>query len=247
MKKNSFRKIFRIVWFSLVGLFMTWQFGTYQPRGIDKTLFQTDDEVKVINDEAKISFFHASAPKVNILFFPGGLVSSKSYTPLAYNLSRAGYNVHIIKMPWRMSTKGYNLIKELFDLDDPNRIFVLGGHSQGGKMAAQFVYENPSLISALFLMGTSHPRDYDMSHLAIPTLKVYAEHDGLASVGEVRQNQKLLPPNAQLSLIKGGNHTQFAYTGRLLMDGKATISRKEQQNQSLNVLLEYLDRVIGNN
>ena len=57
-------------------------------------------------------------------------------------------------------------------------------------MAAQFVYENPEVFKGLFLMGTSHPRDIDLSSSNIPCLKLYAEYDGLASVEEVMENKK---------------------------------------------------------
>lgn len=49
----------------------------------------------------------------------------------------------------------YKKTLKLFKLDSGN--YVISGHSQGGKMAAQIVYENPTLFKGLFLLGTSHP------------------------------------------------------------------------------------------
>ncbi len=240
MTSISLRSVFRIVWFTLVVIFLTWQWFTYQARGVKASLLQDSDQVRVTVDAHKISFRHQQANNLEVLFFPGGLVDPTAYVPLARGLSEAGYNLHIIKMPWRLSTKGYNQIKTLFDLQDEEKKFILGGHSQGGKMAAQFVFENQDLIDGLFLLGTSHPRDIDLSPLAIPTLKLYAEHDGLASVAEVKQNAHLLPENSQLNLLVGGNHSQFAHTGHLLTDGRATISLQDQQLATQQFLLNFL-------
>jgi pimeloyl-ACP methyl ester carboxylesterase len=121
--------------------------------------------------------------------------------------------------------------------------FVIGGHSQGGKMAAQFVYENPKIFKGLFLMGTSHPRDIDLSPQDIPCVKLYAENDGLASVEEVMENENKLPLNTNLVFIEGGNHSQFGYLGQLLMDNSASISLEEQQNLSFEILLKFLAEI----
>ncbi|MEC8894402.1 MAG: hypothetical protein VX901_13860 [Candidatus Poribacteria bacterium] len=56
-------------------------------------------------------------------------------------------------------------------------------------MASQFVYENPNLMKGLFLLGTSHPRDFDLSERILSTIKLYAEFDGLASVPEVMETK----------------------------------------------------------
>jgi pimeloyl-ACP methyl ester carboxylesterase len=120
---------------------------------------------------------------------------------------------------------------------------VIGGHSQGGKMTSQFVYENPNLMKGLFLVGTSHPRDINLSNLTIPTIKLYAENDGLASVEEVFENKNKLPKKSKMILIKGGNHSQFGYLGKLFLDNKANISLEEQQQETLKQLIVFLNDI----
>ena len=246
LKKISKRNWFRIVWFSIVTIFFIWQWSSYQAKGVKKELLESDNKIEVIEDNSKISFIHDTSSILEIIFFPGGLVDPKSYIPLSRKIAESGYNIHIIKMPWRMSTKGYNNIKKIFNLKNKQKKFILGGHSQGGKMAAQFTYENPELISGLYLLGTSHPRDIDMSKIQIPSIKIYAENDGLASVDEVIQNKLKLPKETQLSLIKGGNHSQFGYFGKLLFDGKATKSREKQHQETVNILLNHFEKIKTN-
>ena len=98
----------------------------------------------------------------------------------------------LCKMPWRLATKGYRRIKETGVLDDSAKQYVLIGHSQGGKMAAQFVYENPGLIHQLVLLGTTHPRDIDLSASEVPTMKIYGSNDGVVKVEKVESMFKFL-------------------------------------------------------
>jgi hypothetical protein len=134
----------------------------------------------------------------------------------------------------------YRKTLKLFNLDSGS--YVVGEYSQGGKMAVQIVYENPTLKD-YFYLGTSHPRDIDLSTYTIPTIKIYAEKDGLASVPEVMKNKSKLPQNAKLILIKGGNHSQFGYLGKLLTDNSADISLEEQQKQTVENILEFLNTI----
>ena len=144
-------------------------------------------------------------------------------------------------MDWRIPQFDYQKVTELIDINGGN--FVIGGHSQGGKMAAQLAYENPNLFKGLFLMGTSHPRDIDLSTLDFPCIKLYASEDGLASVEEVLENKSKLPKQAKLILINGGNHSQFGYLGQLLMDSSPIISLEEQQKQTYNNLIVFINSI----
>jgi hypothetical protein len=49
-----------------------------------------------------------------------------------------------------------------------------------------------------------------------------------------------MPKNTKWVLIEGGNHSQFGYLGKLLMDDAADISLQEQQNQTLDQLVAFL-------
>jgi Alpha/beta hydrolase family len=235
----SKRKIFRIVWFGAAFIFVAWNAYTLQSRGLPSDTFLSDDRVEVLQTDNEF-LFRSKTPKssLEIIFFQGGLADPKAYAPLCRRLAQGGYTCHLIRMDYRLPVKNYHKISALFDLKSGQ--YVIGGHSQGAKMAAQFVYENPGLMKGLFLMGTSHPRDMDLSSQSIPTIKFYAENDGLASADEVMQNKGKLPQGTELIFIRGGNHSQFGYLGGLLTDGAATISLTEQQDLVFNDLLRFL-------
>lgn len=240
MKKGW--KIFKIIWFSLVAIFFIWNWTTFQSHNLPKDTFLNSDIVSVEETDDQITFkSDTTKNEIEIIFFQGGLTDPKAYAPLCRKLAERGFTCHLIKMNWRLPQYDYQKIFKLFNLNKGK--YIIGGHSQGGKMAAQFVYENPDLMKGLFLMGTSHPRDIDLSNQKIPCIKLYAENDGLASVKEVMENKKMLPLNAKLVLIKGGNHSQFGYLGKLFMDSSSDISLDEQQQQTFDNLINYMNDI----
>ncbi len=241
-KKWSKRKIFRTVWFSLVTIFFIWNWNTFQSHNLPENTFSNSDFVSVIETDDQISFkSKTSENELEVIFFQGGLTDPKAYAPLCRKIAENGFTCHLIKMNWRLPQYDYQKVSKLFDLNRGN--FVIGGHSQGGKMAAQLVYENPTVFKGLFLMGTSHPRDINLSIQNIPCIKLYADNDGLASVDEVMENKSKLPKDSKLILINGGNHSQFGFLGKLLMDSSPDISLEEQQKQTYNNLIDFMERI----
>jgi hypothetical protein len=235
-------RIIKAIWFSAGIVFIFWNAVGFQSRGLPSDTFESNDHVKVSQTGDVITFEALGIPdSVDIIFFQGGLTDPKAYAPLCRQLATEGFTCHVVKMAWRLPQRDYMKTMDLFDV--PNGNYVVGGHSQGGKMAAQLVYENPDDFRGLFLLGTSHPRDISLSALTIPTLKIYAEHDGLASIAEVLENKSMLPADAELVLIDGGNHSQFGYLGRLFMDDSAEISLDEQQRKTVEVLVGWLKMV----
>ncbi len=74
-------------------------------------------------------------------------------------------------------------------------------------------------------------------------MKIYATRDGLASVSEIEETSKFLPNDTIWIKIDGGNHSQFGYFGTLLGDGRAEISREEQQEMTISAILSMLNDV----
>ncbi|WP_166964102.1 alpha/beta hydrolase [Yeosuana marina] len=236
------RNIFRLIWFSLVTIFFIWQWTTYQSRNLPEDTFKNDNKVYVENSNDEIMFLANNSKNQNeIIFFQGGLTDPKAYAPLCRKIAENGFTCHLIKMNWRMPQWDYKKIETMFDLK--NGKYIIGGHSQGAKMASQFVYENPDLMQGLFLLGTSHPRDFDLSNRILPTIKLYGELDGLASVSEVMENKNKLPKNTNLIEIKGGNHSQFGYLGKLLTDNTAEIDLTKQQGLTVEKLIKFFNEI----
>jgi len=219
----------------------------------------SDFEDSVLESDALVTIeytadYIAFTPKTNsdsigILFYPGALVEPEAYAPFARNLAREGYTVLIQPIPWRLAfTDGmeqiaYTTTVQTFSDCPGITKWIISGHSKGGSMATKFAYKNPDLISGMLLIGTSHPREIDLSFLSVPVTKVSASEDGLASPDEIRQFSQNLPDHTNFIMIEGGNHSQFGYYGFQFGSGTATISREEQQAQLLTATLELLKEI----
>lgn len=106
---------------------------------------------------------------------------------------------------------------------------------------ALFASRYPSDLSGLLLIGTTHPRDHDLSSLQIPVLKISGTRDCVADPKDSKANASKLPPQAVWTTIIGANHAQFGYYGSQLGDCTATISRENQQKQLLDEVLRWLE------
>ncbi len=239
-KKWTVRKIFRTIWITFGILFIIWLLYSYQSKGIPDIFFENSPSVIVVESKNLYSFTPTHDYRKVIIFYPGALVDPKAYVPLCRKLSDNGYQVLLIKMPWRLAEKGYNIPKQLDLCADTTKQYILAGHSQGAKMAGQFVYENPSLIDKLILIATTHPRDIDLSNVAVPIMKIYGSKDGVADMNDIEKNKSKLPSGTKYVTINGANHSQFGYYGFQLGDNRADITREQQQQITLDNILSFI-------
>ena len=233
-------KIFGLIWM-IVGLcVLIWIGNSFQSKGLDNTILQNNSSVLVENTDDFISFTPKKSYQKVFIFYPGALVAPEAYAPLCKKIADNGYKSIIIKMPWRLPSYGYKKPKEMGFFKDTTKQYILAGHSKGGMMAARFVYENPTLIDKLILLGTTQPRDFDLSKSSIPIMKIYGSNDGVADTTSINLNKPKLPATTKYILLEGANHSQFGCYGSQLGDNKATISREQQQQIILNTILSFI-------
>jgi dienelactone hydrolase len=119
--------------------------------------------------------------------------------------------------------------------------WIIGGHSLGGSMAAQYARDNGGQLAGLAFMG-SYPAG-DMSQSPLPVVTIHGSLDGLATPAKIADSLKLLPPTTREAVIEGGNHAQYGNYGPQAGDGVATISREEQQRQTTQALVELVPQL----
>ncbi|MEM1128059.1 MAG: alpha/beta family hydrolase [Bacteroidota bacterium] len=227
-----------------------WLLLNMQARGVDPSVLRSSPQVNVSMSSAALTFTPTTdTARVGVLFYPGALADPAAYAPMARALAEAGYAAVILELPFRLAPlarhraqltqRTRTLIRE----EGTQRAWVIGGHSKGGKLAAQFARDHTSEVAGLLLIGTSHPREDDLSALALDVAKVYGSADGLASEEEIHHFGPNLPATTHWTRIEGGNHAQFGWYGWQLGDGRATISRAEQQALTVRAVLDQLQRV----
>jgi predicted alpha/beta-hydrolase family hydrolase len=246
IKRKHIRIGLAVFWAIVIG----WMWWNMQAHGVDADVFASDSNVEVIRSPSSMQFLpRTDTASVGLVFYPGALADPDAYAPLARGVADAGWPVVILELPFRLAPMKRHRIRlyertlEIARANDGPKHWIVGGHSKGGKLAAEFAGDHPDAIEGLLLIGTSHPRDRDLSGLGMDVVKVFASEDGLASVEEVRRFSSNLPPETHYVKIEGGNHAGFAWYGRQIGDGSAVIPRSRQQELTRAAIIEQLQRV----
>ena len=248
-RSSPFRRRFRTgltVFWSLV---VAWMGFNMQARGVPAATLESGSTVDVTRTPDAIRFTpRRDTARVGLVFYPGSLVDPVAYAPLARDVAEAGYRAVILPLAFRQAPTARHQ-RDLFERtqavmsEAPDRAWVVGGHSRGGALAARFARDHEAALDGLLLIGTSHPREDDLSGLAVDVTKVFGSEDGLASEAEVRQFAPLLPEATHWERVEGGNHDQFGWYGWQLGSGTATISRAAQHAATVRAVRRQLGRV----
>jgi pimeloyl-ACP methyl ester carboxylesterase len=180
-------------------------------------------------------------PSTGLIFYPGGRVSAEAYAPAGAAIAAHGYRVVIPSMP-------FNLAFFNADAADPIRAaypevmtWVIGGHSLGGAMAADYASRHPGELAGLVLWASYSASDLSGSGLDV--VSIYgARETGRASFLDPA-NTANLPADTHYVEIPGGNHEQFGYYTGQPNDPAAGIPRDDQQAEAVSATLALLDAV----
>lgn len=228
-------------------VFVTWSLLAFRATAAATVALSTDATVVVGSHEYGWSFEPAGQPReTGLLFFAGALVDPRAYAPLLRAVAREGHPALLIALPRRGAFGGADgpevlnrAVAATLTLPDV-RQWVLAGHSRGGKVAAELARTAAPSFAGLALIGTSHPRDFSLANTRLAVTRIYGTRDTVADVEKLEANRINLPARIRDVRIDGGNHSQFGYYGFQPGDWPATISRDEQQRQTLAAVLDAL-------
>ena len=245
----------RRVWVAGGLAFMAALAWNVQAHGVDAALLESDAGVSVSEAGPATAFIPASVrPDAPLLvLLPGGMIDWRAYVPLARGLAVSGVPTTIVQVPWRSApTDGTRLelwarVAAAAEQWGAGRPIVLAGHSRGAALAARLVAEQAPTSSAmtsrlggLILIGTTHPRDHDLSAVRFPVLRITASQDCVAPPADALANARNLPGGTEWVEILGGNHRQFGYYGWQIGDCTASITREEQHRQAIAAVTSFL-------
>lgn len=232
-------------------IFVVWSLLAYRATSDARTALESTAAVTVSAHDGYWRFQPQQSAGAGLLFFPGALVDPAAYAPIARAVAERGYTVLLVQVPRRgafggaesreLSTRYMRALSESVANGGP-RQWVVAGHSRGGVISANLVRSVRAGIAGLVLIGTSHPRDFSLAHLEIPTVQIFGSRDTIADVDKVIAARRNLPPSLEIVEIAGGNHSQFGSYGFQPGDWPATISREEQQRRTVDAIVAALAR-----
>ncbi|CAH8769693.1 alpha/beta hydrolase [Paenibacillus dendritiformis] len=196
------------------------------------------EDVTVTKEDGVLRFETTAEPVANFIFYPGGLVEPESYAVLARSLAAKGVNTYIIAMPLNLAVLDIQGAKRALPLLNPRGINIIGGHSLGGTMAAEYVKNSTINVQGIVFLA-SYPNS-DISHLNIPVLSIYGSQDGVLDLERYTNSKSYMPDSFEERVIEGGNHAQFGDYGVQKKDKGATISDDEQIRETVGTIVDWI-------
>ena len=228
-------------------VFVIWSLLAFRATNDAVAALASDARVQVTETDFGWTFQPSGERRgTGLLFFAGAMVDPRAYAPLLRRIAEAGHPALLIRLPRRGIFGGADGPEVLnrgvtATLAAPDvRTWVLAGHSKGGLVAARLARTAAQTFSGLILIGTSHPRDFSLANTRLAVTRIYGTRDTVADVEKLEANRINLPADITDVRIDGGNHSQFGYYGFQPGDWPATISREEQQRQTLRAVLKAL-------
>jgi pimeloyl-ACP methyl ester carboxylesterase len=242
------RRRVKIVWVTAGLAFTAWIVWNMQAHGVPASARVSSATVTVTDRGGAMTFMPSGVAQEHtaLVFIAGGMVDPDAYLPFVYGVADAGWPAALVRLPWRMASSEKANIEVWRRVNDVRaswgsaRPVVIGGHSLGAAIASRFAYRYGTQMSGLLLVGTTHPKNDDLSSLTIPVLKISGTRDCVADLSASQALTSKLPPQTVWTTIVGANHAQFGYYGTQLGDCGATITRGEQQRQLLEEVLRWM-------
>lgn len=221
IKKNWIKLSLGIVLFFGLGFF--WYISDYYlADNYALSILEKNDVYEVDN------FIELRADSdIGFIFYPGGKVESLAYLVLLDSIRNEGINVYLVKMPFNLAVFNINAADKIIEKYPNIKQWYIGGHSLGGAMASQYLENNEEKFDGLIQLS-AYPLNESESNVLI----LYGSNDTVLDI------DKLIPFNP--IKIEGGNHAYFGHYGEQAGDGKASISRSEQQSFTVNAILEFI-------
>ncbi len=233
--------------------FAGWCLIAYRATTKAREALLSDAQVTVTRGEGYWAFVSNTASNssaAGLVFFPGSLVEPAAYAPLARAVAEQGYPVLLVELPRRGAFGGANggeiMARARMAMKGEAKVtsWVIGGHSLGGAVAARLVKEEATGVGGLVLVGTTHPREFSLADFKLPVVKIMGTCDGLAGVKKCEETRGNLPATTRWVVIEGANHSQFGWYGFQPGDQRATMGREQQQQRTVEVVLEGMGAVV---
>jgi pimeloyl-ACP methyl ester carboxylesterase len=158
-------------------------------------------------------------------------------------IASEGYRVVVPAMPINMAVFHPNVADEIIAAYPDIQRWVIGGHSVGGTMAAQYTSTHRDVIDGLVIWASYPANNADLAAFDLPVMVIYGSHDPGVDDASVAKRAHLLPSDTVYVRIEAGDHHQFGTYKIKPQEHHATITRASQQVQIIEETLKVLAMV----
>jgi len=229
---------FVILLFVVMIGFVFWASDAAPASDVALRVIESDASVNVSPENNWVIFYPAEnqSPETGLIFYPGGKVDYRAYSPVLKMIADEGYLVVLVPVPLNLAFFDIN-VADLVKAEYPEiQNWAVGGHSLGGVAASSYA-SNHSDITGLVLWA-SYPADDSLLVKDTKIISIYGTQDGQKE--KLDESHDLLPAGTTFVVIEGGNHAQFGSYGPQAGDNEATISPEEQWTQIAAATTEFL-------
>ena len=221
-----------------VGL-VVWGNDAYPPQQPALDALESDAQVIVTQHDGFITFEPSNLkPITGFVFYPGGRVDYRVYSPALREIAARGYFVAVVKVRINLAFFDLNAAERVISQYPDIRHWAVGGHSLGGVAAASYASNHLDALDGL-VFWASYPADDSLAASSLQVLSIYGTND-MAGMETFDKSRAQLPADTQFVTIEGGNHAQFGAYGPQDGDKVATIPAEEQWAQIVDVTASFL-------
>lgn len=245
------RKIASRIALGLIGLillaaagFLAWASFPLGPSAPALHALQGGDGVTVEQSRDWISFTpDGGQATTGFIFYPGGRVDYRSYSPALEQIAALGSRVVLVRMPLSLAVFGSERAAAVIQAYPEIKHWAIGGHSLGGAMAARYAFLHPGQVEGLVLWAAYPASDNSLAYSDLRVVSIYGTNDQVAATAKREATKSLLPAGTEWVEIEGGNHAQFGSYGLQSGDGTAAISPEQQWQQAAQASVHLLEEI----
>ncbi|MBD7907734.1 alpha/beta family hydrolase [Sporosarcina gallistercoris] len=215
---------------------------SYEAIPSAKKSLQSDDQL-IVKEEGNILFEPVSeARDIGFIFYPGAKVEAPAYAKMAKEIAAKGYPVLLADLPFNLAILSPDRADEIISDHPEIKRWVIGGHSLGGVMAADYALEHEE-IEGLVLLASYPQSKTDLSDSSLKVLSLWGSNDKVADLEKVKGAKSMMPSDAEFIGIEGGNHGGFGEYGHQKGDGETSLSGDQQIQDTVKYVVEFLGKL----
>ena len=148
-------------------------------------------------------------------------------------LAANGVDCFVLKLPFRMAIFDVNASDKIIN-DYNYKNIIVSGHSMGG---VAFGYHLLDLGDDGVVLLAAYPNSKISD--STPLLSIYGSEDKVLQKDAYNNAKSNFPKDFEEVVIAGGNHAYYGNYGEQSGDGKATITREKQQDDTVSAIVAF--------